>query len=173
MLWDALGLAAVTLLAATALYTVIRWRRAPTAFRAICVVAVCAFASGVLGTLWASHVFGGFAASVRHLAVPAESGKVSALAVGKAILLSDEKHTGDPNWIASASDAESCDEGVLPADSHLCRAAHLARHAIGKDLSRGPQQKWLSLDDVADLCDESEMIRAWKRAYSARNARLK
>jgi hypothetical protein len=106
------------------------------------------------------------------------NGKVPALDVGKSIVLMDEKHSGDPMWTSSGTFVETCDtEGQFGAKlSRECLGTYLARHAIGKDLDRGPKDAWVGLDDVAGMCDGGQIEKGWPvcvDAYAARHAKMK
>jgi hypothetical protein len=104
------------------------------------------------------------------------TGSVPASEVGKAIVETDEKHAGDELRIPSASMAGLCNEGMPDTMSEACRVTYLARHALGKDLDRGPHESSISLSDVADFCDSGAIDKSFelcKRAYAARNAAMK
>lgn len=193
-LWGCLPLAAAAVMAAVAIYLFARWRRAPTALRAMGAVAGICFAAGFFAGLWAFRVaepevsklridgFPGFAGS-------AHAGSVSAKEVGRAIVDTDERHAGDPLWLSSARMAEICNKqarmskalgtppGLIPltGDSEDCRVAYLARHAIGEDLDHGPHKTWITLSEVADICDEGKIYKSshiCAQAYAARNAQM-
>ena len=94
---------------------------------------------------------------------------------GGLFIETDEKHAGDTMWVSSAATAELCNNGLSEADSTLCRVAYLARHAIGKDLDRGPRGDSVSLSDVADFCDSGAIDKSFalcERAYAVRHAAM-
>jgi hypothetical protein len=178
-LWTALALIAAALLLATAIHVAVRWRRAPAAFRAISGVACICFVAGMLLGVWGFHLADSRSAPrgsapTSPSSVPA--GSVSASEVGRAIVATDEKHAADPMWASAAAAVEPCNEGIMPPDSVFCRIAYLARHAMGKDLNRGPRDDSIPLSDVADICDEGDIDKSsdlCTRAYAARHAAMK
>jgi hypothetical protein len=181
-LWTVAALVAAALVLGSAIYIGVRWNRAPAALHALISVAGVCFVAGLLGGLSIFDFVAGqpmSASSRRTSSPPASSaalGSVPALEVGKAIVETDEKHAGDPNWASSAESAELCNEGALVANSLLCRVTYLARHALGKDLNRGPHKTSISLSDVADFCDSGDIDKGsdlCRRAYAARNAGMR
>jgi len=175
-LWTAPALIAALLVLGVAIYLLVRWRRAPTAFRAMVTVAGICFVAGLLAGLWSFHPIstgtrGGMPSWPRST-----SDSVPASEVGRAIVENDEKHAGDPMWMSSASSAELCDGGFEDLNSLMCRITYLARHAEGKDLDRGLHIETVSLADVAEICDEGSIDKSsdlCARAYAPRHAKMK
>ncbi len=179
-MWLAVSeLIAATLIAlAVAAYVVLRWRAAPAAFRAIIVVSLLGVAAGAVATLGVVQLFsGGFV-----VFPDVSDGEVQALDVGKAIILTNETHAGDPLWMPISDVAKYCraTPGQLPPmlkeTGVECRAAYLAMHALGKDLDRGPHEQWIDLEEVADICETGAVEKGsslCRRAFAARNAKMK
>lgn len=173
----AFGIAAAGIVLGVAGYVFFRWRRAPAAFRAMIAVGGASFLAGVLAAMAGYKVVGNFPSGP----LGARTGKVRAVEVGKAVLLTDEKHAGESMWVSSAEDARLCDQinmlgGATEVRSPSCRAAYLAEHALGKELDHGPHDEWLSLDDVADLCNDGVIDKGFPlcaKAYAARHARMR
>jgi len=160
-----------------AVYAVLRWRAAPAAFRAIVTVSVLGFAAGVLVSLAVVQLWSG-----GSLISFASGGKVQALEVGKAIVLTNEKHAGDPLWMPISEVAKECREAsgqpipLFKETGVECRAAYLAMHALGKDLDKGPHEELIDLEEVADICETGAVEKdssLCRRAFAARNARMK
>lgn len=160
-----------------AVYALLRWRAAPAAFRAIVTVSALGFAAGVLASLAVAQLWSGGSF------IPAWSGgKVPALEVGKAIVLTNEKHAGDPLWMPISEVAKECREAPGAAPTLFektgveCRAAYLAMHALGKDLDSGPHEELIDLEEVADICETGAVEKdssLCRRAFAARNAKMK
>ena len=175
---------AIATLAAAAVYVRVRWRRAPAAFRAMSTLGIVCALAGIAIGYSANHLLP--SVSIRPPWKSADAppdpavtdGKVPALDVGKSIVLMDEKHSGDPMSVSSGSLAETCDIEAKIGEklSPTCIGTYLARHAIGKDLDRGPKDAWVSLDDVAEMCDAGQIEKDWPLcvdAYGARHAKMK
>lgn len=174
-------LLAALLILGVVTYIAIRWRRAPSALRAMSKVAGVCFIAGFLAGAWALHTAGlrltsGAAPSGSSPSTSSATGSVPASEVGKAIVETDEKHAGDESRIPSASMAGLCNEGMPDTMSEACRVTYLARHALGKDLDRGPHESSVPLSDVADFCDSGAIDKSFvlcKQAYLARTAAMK
>jgi hypothetical protein len=176
---------ALALLAAAAVYVRVRWKRAPAAFRAITMLGILFVVAGIAIGYSANHLLSALSIKPPWKAAadsppdPAVTdGKVPALDVGKSIVLMDENHSGDPMSVPSGSLAETCDieANIGEKLSSTCFGTYLARHAIGKDLDRGPKDAWVSLDDVAEMCDAGQIEKDWPLcvdAYRARHAKMK
>ncbi len=113
--------------------------------------------------------------------------------VGKSIVLTDEKHSGEPTWVSKSDTvAAMCanridiEEGLKKLGGSLsegggklsseCVGVYLARHALGKDLDRGPKDASIALEDVAEMCDGGQIEKEWPvcvDAYAARHAKMK
>src|SRR5438105_1031847 len=117
--WIWFGLAGVVLAIACGVYVRLRWRAAPSAYRALLAVGILSLVSGGLIGSAAVQRWNHFAGFSESLST--SNGKVSARIVGNAIVRMDERHAGDPNWIPSAEHAEICKSGALDEDSLLCR----------------------------------------------------
>lgn len=203
-IWIWMIASALAMLAASAAYVRVRWRRAPAAFRAMSMLGIVSVLAGVLIGYSANHLL-----SVSSVGLPwrgagdsppdpvVTDGKVPALDVGKSVVLTDEKHSGDPMWVSSSGDVAamcvrnveleeeskkvakglgeefSSGGGKLSSD---CIGVYLARHALGKDLDRGPKDAWISLEDVAEMCDAGQIEKSWPvcvDAYDARHAKMR
>ena len=176
--------AALAMLAAAAAYVRVRWMGAPAAFRAMSKVGIVCVLAGILIGYGANHLL---AVSIKPPWKSAgesppdptvTEGKVPALDVGKSIVLTDEKHSGDPMWTPSSTLLELCPSEGKHGEklSSGCLGAYLGRHALGKDLDRGPKDTSVALDDVAELCDNGEIEKDWPvcvDAYTARHAKMK
>jgi hypothetical protein len=183
--WTWIIASAFATLAVAALYIRVRWKRAPAAFRAMTMLGVIFVVAGIAIGYSANHLLP--AVSIRPPWKAASDsppdpaitdGKVPASDVGKAIVLMDEKHSGDPMWASSGAFAETCDLELKLGDklSPTCIGTYLARHAIGKDLDRSPKDAPVSLDDVAEMCDAGQIEKDWPLcvdAYAARHAKMK
>jgi hypothetical protein len=158
-------------------YAVFRWRAAPAAFRAILAVSLSGFAAGAVASLAVVQLWSG-----SPLVLGATGGRVQALEVGKAIVLTNERHAGDPLWMPISAVERECREKtggpppLFKETSLECRAAYLAMHALGKDLDKGPHEKWIDLEEIADICEAGAVEKdssLCRRAFAARNATMK
>ena len=98
------------MLVAVAVYVRVRWKRAPAAFRAMEMLGIVSVLAGVAIGYSAGHLL-----STVDIRPPWKSaktaapnptvtdGKVPSLEVGKAIVLMDEEHSGDPMSVSSGS----------------------------------------------------------------------
>ena len=165
---------AVLITLGLALYAVLCWRAAPAAFHAIVVVALLSFATGAVAALGIEGLLRGVSLAPGFLG---GGGKADALTVGKAIILTDEKHSGDTFWEPISEVAKTCREGLLLKDDSIeCHAAYLAMHALGKDLDRGPREKEIEPDEIAEICGTGALEKdssLCQRAFAARNAKMK
>jgi len=95
--------------------------------------------------------------------------------VGKEMILADEHHSGEANWISNSEQAEFCKNAGLPSDTQLCTATFIARHALGLDLDVGDRRSLIPCEEVAEFCDMGALEKAsslCKMAYQSRNAKL-
>ena len=173
--WGGLAFVAALLVLGVTVYVLVRWKRAPAAFRAMNTIAGVCFIAGLFAGLSSSHFING-----RGLGVPSwsrsTSDSVPASEVGRAIVETDEKHAGDALWMSSASSAELCRGEYMDQNSLNCRITYLTRHAEGEDLDRGSHAESVSLTDVADICDEGAIDKdsdLCKEAYTIRHAKMK
>jgi len=181
--------AGVLLVGGTLGYAAFRWRRAPKIYRAMnWTVLVSAFA-GLLMTLSLSHWVemldrspstSGEGSTLGHFRDAIEgvcpTAGFAADAVGKQLVLADEHHASDPNWISNATQAELCRTGSVEDSSLLCVETFIARHALGLDLGVGDHRSLIPCEEVAEFCDNGALEKdstLCKRAYRTRNARLR
>jgi hypothetical protein len=184
MIWLALPVIDVLLIASIFGYVAVYWRRAPRVYRALNWVASAGVVAGILLSLPITHWIGASPSSAdasgwQHIreAVRGDcpSTGVPAPEVGKALVLMDEHHAGDPNWASSAQQAELCREGSLLTESQICVETFIARHALGLDLKYGDHRSLIPCEEVAEFCDSGALDKAstlCTRAYRTRNARL-
>jgi hypothetical protein len=183
-IWSWMAATGLAMLVAAAVYVRVRWKRAPAAFRAMTMLGIVSVLAGVAIGYSANNLLSALSIKPPWKAagdLPPDptvtDGKVPALDVGKSIVLMDEKHSGDPMSVSSGTFVETCNTegqfgGKLSAE---CLGTYLARHAIGKDLDRGPRDAWVSLDDVAEMC-AGQIEKDWPLcvdAYDARHAKMK
>lgn len=169
-------------------YAALKWRSAPKVFRAmnwvVSFTLVAGFLLAIPITHWAGLLFfpspaQGASSAFGRLRdeiegeCPADG--VSASEVGKALVLADEHHAGDANWVSNEEQAELCKESVALTSSQLCVATFLARHALGKDLQYGDHRSSIPCEEVAEFCDNGALDKdasLCKEAYRTRNATL-
>jgi hypothetical protein len=187
MIWLALPVISVLLIGSIFAYVVLYWRRVPRVYRALNWVAFASAVAGILLSLPIMHWIGaavmssssdGASSGWQHIRDTMEgvcpSDGVLSSEVGKALVLTDEHHAGDPNWASSEQQAELCKDGPL-SDSQICVETFIARHAVGLDLKYGDHRSLISCEEVAEFCDSGALDRAstlCTRAYRTRNARL-
>jgi hypothetical protein len=169
-------------------YTALKWRSAPKVFRAMNWVVSATLVAGFLLAVptahWARLLFfaspaQGASSAFGRLRDEIEgacpSDGVSASEVGKALVLADENHAGDPNWVSNEAQAELCKESAALMVSQLCAATFVARHVLGKDLQYGDHRSLIPCDEVAEFCDNGALDKnssLCKEAYRTRNATL-
>jgi hypothetical protein len=164
--WYATG-TAIVFIVGTSLYVVFAWRRAPKVYRAMRVVVVVSLVAGLLIGIYGrrsanelmgkvsgevSRDDGGKGSSEGLASDPCAPDGMSAADWGQAIVLNDQKHASDPNWVPVSTEAYGCTKGGFPPDSALCKGALLGRHALGLDTSFGDNRKCVPLQEVAELC---------------------
>jgi len=187
-LWLAISLAGVLLLIVTLGYAAIRWRRAPKVYRAMNWVVSVSAVAGVLLTLSFEHWIvpslwpassKGEGSSLEHLGDlirgTCPPAGVPANQVGKEMILADEHHSGEANWISNQEQAEFCKKVDPGPDTQLCTATFMARHALGLDLDLGDHRSLIPCEEVAEFCDNGALEKAsslCKMAYQSRNAKL-
>ena len=199
-IWMWMIASALAALAAATVYVRVRWRRAPAAFRAMSMLGIVFVLAGILIGYGASHLLSAISINAPWKASrdsPPDpvvtDGRVPALDVGKSIVLTDEKHSGEPTWVSKSDTvAAMCanridiEEGLKKLGGSLsegggklsseCVGVYLARHALGKDLDRGPKDASIALEDVAEMCDGGQIEKEWPvcvDAYAARHAKMK
>lgn len=184
MIWLALPVISVLLIGCIIGYGAVYWRRAPKVYRALNWVAFVSALAGILLSLPIAHWIGspssaGASSGWQGIREAVEgacpTGGVPAPEVGKALVLTDERHAGDPNWASSAQQAEFCKVGSLFGDTQICVETFIARHALGLDLKYGDHRSLIPCEEVAEFCDNGALDKAstlCTRAYKTRNARL-
>lgn len=186
--WLVLGVVGVLGMAGAFMYAAFGWRRAPKVRRAMTwLVAASATAAFLLalplahwlGVLFPTSPGADAGSSWARLRAAVEgtcpSDGVPAAEVGKALVLADERHAGDPNWTSTAEQAELCDEPPLDADSIMCKETFIARHALGLDMAKGDRRGRIPCEEIAEFCDGGALAKdssLCKQAYRTRNARL-
>jgi hypothetical protein len=157
--------AVVTIAAASTIfvYIAVAWRKAPRAARAMKWTAAAALATGILAGMLAE----------RWLTNAADDGVIGSLSfrpsnpcapkgfpaaeVGKTIVLTNQQHANDPNWVDPLDMASTCPPSAYSKDNKICEGFFLARHALGFDLGSGDTRKCLPNEEVAELCTGGDM----------------
>jgi hypothetical protein len=178
----ALGIVGATLFGATSVYILVAWRKAPRAARAMKWIAAASLSAGVIIGILAVQALGRFAGEGSGdtfgigRANPCSPDGVPAADLGKALVLQNQKHVSDPNWMDIMDSRELCSlEGVAKTSS-MCVAYFLARHAIGSDLTAGDTRKCIPYEEVAEICGlGNPEPDSWfcKQAFKFQRQRLK
>jgi hypothetical protein len=165
---DVAALVALLIAVALALYARLRWKHAPTAYRAILIASAGGLAAGILIGLWVAYRSGEL--PVVNLGSRRET--VPSVEVGRAVLRTDEQHAGDANWVPSVLAAEMCDSMILEHDSAICRSAYLGRlAATGVRPGKWNVADAVPITEVADFCDLGAIYKdhaLCREAYQAR-----
>jgi hypothetical protein len=122
--WFAIG--ALGLTGAISAYVFVAWRHAPRASRAMKWVAVASLATGILTGVSADQIMRQL--SLRVVSNPFNLSNANlcspegfpAADLGKAIVLTNQKHAGDPNWVDPMSFSSLCSLGPVASDDQLC-----------------------------------------------------
>jgi hypothetical protein len=186
--WLVLLLAGVLLLGGTLAYAAFKWRRAPKVYRAMNWMVAMSTMAGLMLAVSLTHWAGmlpwsssskGEGSTWGHFrdAIEGEcpAAGVPAREVGKDLVLADEQHASDPNWVSNQTQAELCETGLEGTGSQLCVETFIARHALGLDLTHGDHRTFIPCEEVAEFCDNHALDKdstLCKRAYRTRNARL-
>lgn len=163
--WYILGIAAAVLAVATFCYITIVWRKAPRASRAMRWVAAASLTTGVLIGMLADHATTDLAGKVSGGpfglwgANPCAPDGLPAVELGKEIVLTNQQHAGDPNWVdMTAAGPLLCSvPGIKPEDDPECEAFFLGTHALGLSLNHGDTRKCIPYQEVAAICGDGSL----------------
>lgn len=155
---EALGIVGAALFLATSGYILVVWRKAPRASRSMKWIAAASLSAGIM-----IGIFGGQMARPileRRSAIPFGTWRanpctpygVPAVDLGKALVLQNQKHVGDPNWVDIMESRDLCSLEFDVKNHPECVAYFLARHAIGFDLNAGDTRKCIPYEEVAEIC---------------------
>jgi hypothetical protein len=160
--WYAFGIAALALAGVAIVYIVAAWRKAPRAYRAMKWVAAASLAAGVFVGILTDQA----ARRVAERGVDYSFGAwgsnecspdgLPAATVGKAIVLTNQQHAGNPLWVDPSTVAPLCDAGIGADHNVPCEIYFLDRHALGLDLTRGDTRKCIPYEEVAEICADGE-----------------
>lgn len=156
--WYALGTAGAVLFSATLIYVLVVWRRSPKASRAMKLVAMASLSAGMMIGLFGGQVtrslvdeLSGIPRRIWHSNPCAPNG-LPASDLGKAIVLENQRHIGDPDWLDIMQLSGLCSLENNVKNNPGCLAYFLARHAIGLDASVGDSGKCIPYEEVAEMC---------------------
>ena len=176
----ALGIVAAALVGAVCVYILVAWRKAPRASRAMKWIAAASLSAGIMIGIFGGQMLRPIVEERSGIPFgiwrsnPCSPAAVRAADLGKAIVLENQQHVGDPLWIDIMWLRESC--SMESETKHLenqisslssnptrpspptaqasseCVAYFLARHAIGSDLTAGDTRKCIPYEEVAEMC---------------------
>lgn len=179
--WYWLATGALALAGAISVYILVAWRHAPRASKAMKWVAVGSLVTGVL----TGFLFDQVLRQMREKGVndpfgvsgvnPCSPDGLPAADLGKAIVLTDQQHAGDPNWVSIGTMSSLCGPDWKPGDDQPCQAVFLARHALGLDLTKGDVRKCIPYEEVAELCTGGDVAKEssfCKQAFDFQRRRM-
>jgi hypothetical protein len=101
----------------------------------------------------------GSLASIDTHANPCSPDGFPATDIGKAIVLTNQQHAGDPDWIDPMGLASICPSETYSKDNSVCEAYFLASHALGLNVTKGDTRKCIPNEEVAELCAGSDIAK--------------
>jgi hypothetical protein len=142
-------------------YIIVAWRKAPRASRAMKWIAAASLTTGILMGAVSDHILSGLAAGLRIFPHnnPCSPDGLLASEIGRAIILTNQQHAGDPNWVDPMTIGSYCPSETYSSTDRVCEVYFLASHSLGYNLSKGETRKCIPNEDVAELCTGADIAK--------------
>jgi hypothetical protein len=160
-----LAVAVIAWASAIFAYIAVVWRKAPKASRTMKWIAAISITTGILigfvaDRLLRPQIDNGSLGSFDISANLCSPDGFPATVIGKAIVLTNQQHAGDPNWIDPMEIASSCSSSTYSTDDRICEVYFLASHALGLNLTEGDTRKCIPNENVAELCTAGDIAKS-------------